>query len=289
MGCARATSLKPGRIRAENGDAPSRPALPVPAMFKKIRIAILALILVNVAVGAWLTRARTTAWAHPLRVAVFPIAGDSSPATASYIAALATETFTPVDDFFREEGKRHGLTLSRPVELRLARRVDGLPPEPPYGQGGLPVLLWSLKMRFWAWRNGDVDGPAPHVRLFVIFHDPKLSASVPHSVGLQKGLIGVVHVFASGAQAAENKVVIAHELLHTVGATDKYDPATNQPLFPEGYADPEQQPLLPQTYAELMAGRIAVSRTEAEMPRGLEVVLVGEKTASEIGWSAAGR
>jgi hypothetical protein len=33
-----------------------------------------------------------------------------------------------------------------------------------------------------------------------------------------------------------------------------------------------------------MAGRIAVSRTEAEMPRGLEAVLVGSKTATEIGW-----
>ena len=254
-------------------------------MFRKVRIAILALILLNVAVGAWVTRARTTSWSHPLRVAVFPIAGDSSPATGSYIASLATETFSPVDDFFREEGKRYGLALSRPVEVRLARRIDALPPPPPFGESVVSVLVWSLKMRFWAWRNGDVDGPKPHVRLFVIYHDPKLSTSVPHSLGLQKGLIGVVHVFASNGQAAENKIVIAHELLHTVGATDKYDPATNQPVFPEGYADPEQQPLLPQAYAELMAGRVAVSRTEAEMPRGLEAVLVGAKTATEIGWT----
>lgn len=254
-------------------------------MFKKVRIAILALILINVAVGAWLARARTTSWAHPLRVAVFPIPGDASPATGSYIASLATESFAPVDDFFREEGKRYGLALSRPVELRLAPKIDALPPPPPFGESTASVLLWSLKMRFWAWRNGGVDGPTPHVRLFVIYHDPGLSASVPHSLGLQKGLIGVVHVFASSGQTAENKIVIAHELLHTVGATDKYDPSTNQPLFPDGYADPEQQPLLPQSYAELMAGRVAVSRTEAEMPRGLESVLVGAKTASEIGWT----
>jgi hypothetical protein len=253
-------------------------------MFKKIRVAILLLILINVGVGAWLARARTTSWERPLRVAVFPIAADASPATAGYIAALATETFAPVDDFFREEGKRYGLTLSRPVEVRVARKVEVLPPSPPYGETGLSVLLWSLQMRFWAWRHGDVEGPAPHVRMFVVFHDPKLTTTVPHSLGLQKGLIGVVHAFASEEQTAQNKVVVAHELLHTVGATDKYDPATNLPVFPDGYGDPEQQPLLPQRYAEIMAGRVAVSKTEAEMPANLGAVLVGSATAREINW-----
>lgn len=253
-------------------------------MFKKLRIAILLLILINVGVGAWLTRARTTSWERPLRVAVFPIAADTSPATGDYIAALTTETFAPVDDFFREEGKRYGLALSRPVEVRVAHGVATLPPPPPYGESGVSVLLWSLQMRYWAWRNGGVDGPAPHVRMFVVFHDPKLTTTVPHSLGLQKGLIGVVHAFASNGQTAQNKVVIAHELLHTVGATDKYDPATNLPAFPDGYGDPEQQPLLPQQFAELMAGRIAVSRTEAEMPANLGAVLIGAATAREINW-----
>lgn len=253
-------------------------------MFKKVRVAILLLILINVGVGAWLTRARTTSWERPLRVAVFPIAADASPATGSYIAALTTETFASVDDFFREEGKRYGLTLSHPVEVRVAHRVDGLPPPPPYGESGLSVLLWSLQMRFWAWQHGEVEGPAPHVRMFVIFHDPKLSTTVPHSLGLQKGLIGVVHAFASEEQTAQNKVVVAHELLHTVGATDKYDPATNLPVFPDGYGDPDQQPLLPQRFAEIMAGRVAVSKTEAEMPANLGAVLVGTATAREINW-----
>ena len=31
-----------------------------------------------------------------------------------------------------------------------------------------------------------------------------------------------------------NNVVIAHELLHTVGATDKYDPVTDAPRIPDG-------------------------------------------------------
>ena len=36
----------------------------------------------------------------------------------------------------------------------------------------------------------------------------------------------------------ENNVIVAHEILHTFGATDKYDPATTQPRYPDGYAEP---------------------------------------------------
>ena len=53
---------------------------------------------------------------------------------------------------------------------------------------------------------------------------------------MRKGKIGVIHVFANAEQAGQNAVIIAHELLHTFGATDKYDFATLQPLYPQGHA-----------------------------------------------------
>jgi hypothetical protein len=139
-------------------------------------------------------------------------------------------------------------------------------------------------MRYWAWVNGSFNGPKPHVRVFVLYHDPDRVTRVSHSLGLQKGLIGVVNAFASEAQAAQNDVVIVHELMHTLGATDKYDARTNQPAFPDGYADPQRQPLLPQEYAEIMAGRVPVTEQRADMPRSLEEVLIGAKTAGEINW-----
>ena len=76
-----------------------------------------------------------------------------------------------------------------------------------------------------------------------------------------------------------NDTVIAHELLHTLGATDKYDLRTNQPTHPDGYAEPEREPLYPQSFAELMGGRIPVSDTESKMPESLQQVIVGAKTA----------
>ena len=154
-----------------------------------------------------------------------------------------------------------------------------------FGGNPIQVILWSLQTRYWAWVNADFHGPKPHVRMFVLFYDPAFAQRIGHSLGLQKGLIGVVNAYASSYQTAENNIVIAHELLHTVGATDKYDPDSNEPRYPDGYAEPERNPLLPQKYAELMAGRFpSTSIDEPLMPGILDEVMIGAKTAREINW-----
>jgi hypothetical protein len=253
-------------------------------MFRVFRIVVLLIVLAGVAGSAWLTQMRTTSWQRPLRVVMFPINADGSGATASFVAALGREAFQPIDDFMRDEAQRYALAQRDPVDVDVAPRVDSLPPAAPYGGNPVQIALWSLRLRFWAWRNADYPGPRPDVRMFLLYHDPARVTRVAHSLGLQKGLIGVVHVFASEEQAGSNNVVIAHELLHTVGASDKYDAETNQPRHPEGYAEPEREPLLPQTFGEIMGGRIPVSADDAHMPQGLQDVLIGTATAREINW-----
>ncbi len=71
---------------------------------------------------------------------------------------------------------------------------------------------------------------------------------------------------------------------NTFGATDKYDPATTQPRYPDGYADPGQSPLYPQRFAEIMGGRIPLSETQSETPHTLDLAIVGDRTAGEIHW-----
>jgi hypothetical protein len=75
-----------------------------------------------------------------------------------------------------------------------------------------------------------------------------------------------------------------YELLHTFGATDKYDLTTGLPQYPEGFAEPESTPRYPQQHAEIMAGRMPLTATEAVLPDGLEDERVGPLTAREIGW-----
>jgi hypothetical protein len=79
-------------------------------------------------------------------------------------------------------------------------------------------------------------------------------------------------------------VILAHELLHTLNATDKYDLSTTLPVYPDGYAEPGKTPLYPQDFAELMGGRIPHSEASAEIPKNLKQTLIGDITAREIGW-----
>jgi hypothetical protein len=118
----------------------------------------------------------------------------------------------------------------------------------------------------------------------VLYHDPALTPAVAHSLGLTKGLIGVVYAFAAPDMDGENDVIIAHELLHTLGATDKYRADDDAPRFPEGYGDPQQLPLYPQRYAELMAGRRMLSAHRWQQAESLDEVVIGSATALEIRW-----
>ena len=253
-------------------------------MWRAIRIVILLFILATVAQGAWIARARTANWNETLRVAIYPIESDGAAGTAAYVRSLRREQFEPIDAFFRHEAERHGLPLTAPIEVYLAARVDSIPPAPPAAAGTMDSILWSLQMRFWAWRNDAYAGPRPHVRIFVLYFDPPQRQRLAHSVGLQKGMIGRVNAFADNGMTATNNVIIAHELLHTLGAIDKYDPASGRPRFPDGYAEPKLDPLHPQRYAEIMAGRIPLEPTRAEIPRTLDETLIGAATAREINW-----
>jgi hypothetical protein len=253
-------------------------------LFRAIRIALLAYVLVMVALTAWLTRARSTAWDDTLYMAIYPVNGDRADQTRDYLASLDADVFASVAELFAREGRRYGLTLDEPVAIELGTEVEA-PPSPPVSGNPIAIAWWSLKLRWFAWRTEHAQSlPSPDIRMFVVYHDPGTHERLAHSLGLSKGLIGVVNAFARHDYGERNNVVIAHETLHTLGATDKYDSATTLPRHPEGYADPGQHPLHPQRAAEIMGGRIALSPTQAEMPESLVLCVVGEQTASEIRW-----
>jgi len=217
-------------------------------------------------------------------VVIYPINADGSTITAQYINTLDEQSFEDIEDFFEREAERHNLGLYDPVTIKLAPQVISQPPQMQQGGNILNVVVWSLKMRYWAWNNNNYAGPSPDIQMFVRYFDPRTHKRLAHSMGLKKGMVGVVNAFASNKMAGSNNVVIAHELLHTVGATDKYDLSNNQPLYPAGYASPGQQPLYPQRKAELMAGRTPVTNNKSIIPKSLAGVVIGEVSAIEIRW-----
>jgi hypothetical protein len=254
-------------------------------VFKRLRIAILLYLLLFVAAGQYLTSKRSTDWDAPLWVTVHPVDGDGRPATRKRIAALERSDFDAIERFFSAEADRYGVSLERPIRFELSHPSTVALPQLDATPSFLNALAFSLRLR-WAAVKAEWQSelPSADITLFAVFHDGAAGEALERSVGLEKGMVAVANVFADRSAAGSNQVVIAHELLHTLGATDKYAPRTNLPLFPDGYADPAARPLLPQRRAELMGGRIAISDSEAVIPRRLGDVVVGAATAREIGW-----
>lgn len=252
--------------------------------FKRFRIILLLLVLVLVAgVSIW-EGLLVRGWIRPLEVAIYPINGDASEQTQAYIASLTASQFEEIGTFFRQQSQRYRLHRLPAINIRLEPEIATPPPQSANEtRSALSAMTWSLRLRYFAFRQTPFWHNLGRIRLFVLFHSGEQGVPLQHSLGLQKGLLGVVHVFADPQQAAQNNVVLTHELLHTLGAHDKYD-AKGQPLFPDGFPDPALGERYPQHHAEIMAGRIATRHDQAIIPANLAACVIGAKTAYEINW-----
>ena len=238
----------------------------------------------NTIYGLGILRARASAGCAKSLIPGKMCWADDSQVTRAYLAALDIERFKPIDRFFVREAGLYHLDTSEPVRIRLRTELHDRPPQRAADAGLFATALWSLRLRYWAWRASGHAHEPEDIRLFLLYHDPALTPTVPHSLGLTKGLIGVVYAFAAPEMNDENDVVIAHELLHTVGATDKYNVLDDAPRFPDGFGNPAQVPLYPQLTAELMAGRRMVAADKWQQAASLDEVVIGPATALEIRW-----
>jgi hypothetical protein len=250
--------------------------------FRRLRILLLLGVLAAAISFTWLEQFMVRSWRGPLDVVVIPINGDGSREAAETIRALQASDLDDVGAFLQRETARYGVDLAQAMQVSLLPELQAIPPEPPRDGSVLKTMFWSLAMRGWVYRqSGQLLPQLGTIKLFVLYHAPEDGVALEHSLGLQKGLIGVVHAFADPAQARQNNIVIAHELLHTLGATDKYD-AAGKPLYPQGYADPDLPPGVPRREAEIMAGRLVAPNGQPVMPRSLERCVIGAQTAHEI-------
>ena len=249
-------------------------------MARNRRILILLIVLALVAGTTLWERLWVRGWTRPLEVAIYPVAMDE--ASAVYVGQLKAEDFQELGAFLASEAPRWRQSPIPVPHIVLKAPLRAVPPlaQP---HSALEAIQASLRLRWYAFRQMPFWSGLGVVRLFVLYHPLQVDQALPDSHGLQKGLLGVVHVFASYAQRSQNNVVMAHELLHTLGATDKYD-ANGQPLYPTGVADPNSRPPYPQYKAEIMGGRIAITPNRAEMPKDLGEAVIGYATAAEIGW-----
>ncbi len=253
--------------------------------FRQIRMGLLLAILATVAIYTNEQRYSSQSWKDPLEVIIFPINAEGSKPVDQFIQKLADKDFSEIDQFTARASKKYYLRSPMPTRTHMGPPVKALPPANPSPDANLlQVVIWSLKYRYWAWKNTpDKKSNFHRVRIFVLYHLATPGRELQHSYGMNKGLLGLVHAFASTRLQGKNNLVITHELLHTVGATDKYD-KNGEPVFPDGYAEPEKKRRYPQRRAEIMAGRIPLNARESIMPTSLRQCVVGKLTAQEIRW-----
>ena len=257
------------------------------SVFKLMRVVILLSILFVILINTWMTEKQMAAWERPILVTIYPIAADDEPATLKYVENIDVKEFADVNRFMGKESRPYGFTVTPAFRFQLAQPSQEPPPAVPAQFEPAQIAWWSLKMRWWAWmRELDDELVPPDVQMFILYHNLNGENEVGISVGMRKGRYGIVKAYTLETMKTENLIVFTHELLHVLGATDKYILSSGEPIFPQGYAQPNKRPLFPQKRAEIMGVRIPINSFSSVMPESLEQCIIGRQTAEEIGFFA---
>lgn len=261
---------------------------PKRSVFFKVRVGLLlaALVLVVLyAIRDVRSRRARTEWDHTLSIALVlveqrPLAAGVTPALRARVPSL--------EERMTSELHRHRPDAPTPFTFRFVGPVT-YPDPPPTPDGDGIADLAAHAYRTWRWTQA-VDGAAGESlsgydsRIYLVARPPASEErQVVEGVSQDGGRIGIVSVELDADMADLALIVVAHELFHTLGATDKYD-ASGRIKVPEGLAEPQLRPVLPQRYAEIMARNRPVSVAEEKVPTRLDEIAVGLVTASEIGW-----
>lgn len=253
--------------------------------FKLMRVVLLLSILLGIVASTWLVERRMAAWDRPILVTVHPIVADDGPETLKYARSIDVDSFADVNRFFDAQSRPYAFEVMPAFRFQVAPVSEDVPPAVPDQFDFVAIGWWSLRMRWWSLMRELHDGLIkPDIQMFMLFHSTEGDGELGVSVGMRKGRYGIVKAYAAKSARSRNLVVFTHELMHVLGATDKYVLSTGEPIFPDGFANPEQEPLFPQRRAEIMGGRIPLSAFSSVMPASLEQCKIGRLTAEEIGF-----
>jgi hypothetical protein len=253
----------------------------------RIRLGVLAALLSVVLLWAWSdTRERSTRneWSRGLRVALVVVQqGDVKQAA---LQALCKRVDT-LEAFLENEFVRYGGRV-KPFHFAVYGPVESVR-QPPRSPDDKLSALAQYAYGFWRFRReidalvGLVDGDFDSV-IYVLVRPPEGRTMFVEGLSQLGGRTGLVEVQLDETMADPALAVVAHELFHTLGATDKYD-AAGRVLLPAGLAEPERSPQLPQRFVELMARGRPVSPGVEVPPKRIDELRVGATTAREIGWT----
>jgi hypothetical protein len=232
-------------------------------------------------------RKARTDWTKPLTVAVVVLRTGA-------VETAATERLRDrvhvLQERLAEEYRRYGGAPRAPFRLELYGPVDvaSSPPKGPEGDGVIDLARYTFDL--WRYvrgvnRRADLSPSTVDSSIYVVTRPPRAGRpTMVEGTSEEGGKIGIVEVDLDRDMVDFALFVTAHELLHTLGATDKYD-AHGRAVVPDGIAEPERRPLYPQRFAEVMARNVPLGPMTERSPETLAELRVGALTAREIGWT----
>jgi hypothetical protein len=255
----------------------------------RIRLAILVSLLaitVLFALNDIHSRRARTQWRRPVSVAVALV--QLGPVDQAALNTL-NGRFRVLEARIASEYHRYGGRLDRPVTFTLYGPVTvdrSAPADPDSDILSLARHAYEL----WRWtRAVDAGSGLPtrsfDSRIYLVMRAPldKGRQWVEGSSELG-GRVGVAKVELDVSSVDLALFVASHEFLHTLGASDKYDP-TGRALIPAGLVEPDAVPRYPQRYAEVMARNLVLAPGAERAPETIAELGVGIATAREIGWA----
>jgi hypothetical protein len=250
---------------------------------KQIRVLILLLALVPLAYLLFMEHDPRPDWTRTKVVVIYPHDPVGHEGVTRWIDELDPADFHEIEEFFTREAAAHDLELDRPIEIRLAEPIDFAPPTPPRNGTFRERMNWAVRMRWWHFRFSRRHREADTI-VIAHYHAPNNTERTMHSIGMPRPRLALANLIAGDHLARYNNLQLAHEILHTFGASDLYHFGTGHPESPEGYAQPESDPLYPQQEAEIMAMRIPTAPDQSRPALNLDEATIGPQTAREIGW-----
>lgn len=254
--------------------------------FFRIRVAVLLSILVIVAGYAFFDvkrRRERLDWTRTLDVAFVVVTqGDVDASSVELFKRRATLLTSRLTD----EMHRYKPGSPNPFLVTVFGPVASTDAAPKLEEDGLFALA-KHSYSLWSYTS-DLDGRADipsrgyDARIYVTVRAPKdMKRAFVEGASEEGGRIGIVDVELGPGTVDFALIVAAHELFHTLGATDKYD-AQGHTTIPDGLAEPELG-AAHQRFVELMARNRPIEHGEVP-PDTIDDFAVGPATAIEIGW-----
>lgn len=228
-------------------------------------------------------------WDRTYNVALIEVAYGSKESTRTLSSNGKEILQQSLEKWFESEAKRVYNSQIKPFRFEILGPAfnEKTPPTLPTENDSLwtrykqtSAFIKFFNDRF-AQTGANPDNFDIKLYLYIYPADKGLDYDKQHSVGTTRGRFGVVFLPIGKQSAGRTTCLIAHEILHTVGASDKYD-GSRLTVYPDGYFFPAQR--YPQQFAEIMALATPIDIGREKDADNLDTSRVGNKTAEEIGW-----